>query len=91
MWLPLQQEKFVNADIRFQISERAYFIWKQKGCPEGKALENWLEAEAELSKERIQDLPLASAAANQARQPRRKKRTEIANNTHAPVVPSVLM
>jgi hypothetical protein len=39
----------VNLDTQFQIAERAYFIWKQKGCPDGKALDNWLQAEAELS------------------------------------------
>jgi hypothetical protein len=38
----------VNVDTQFQIAERAYFIWKQNGCPDGKALDNWLEAEAEL-------------------------------------------
>ena len=39
----------MNVYTRFQIAERAYFIWKQKGCPDGKALDNWLQAEAELS------------------------------------------
>ena len=31
------------------IAERAYYIWKQKGCPEGNELEHWVQAEAELS------------------------------------------
>jgi hypothetical protein len=26
----------------------AYFIWQSKGCPAGKDLENWLEAEAQF-------------------------------------------
>jgi hypothetical protein len=45
----------VNADTQFQIAERAYFIWKQKGCPDGKALDNWLQAEAELSAAKTSD------------------------------------
>ena len=30
-----------------EVAECAYFIWERKGCPENKALECWLEAEAE--------------------------------------------
>jgi hypothetical protein len=30
-------------------AERAYRIWEQAGRPDGKALEYWLQAEAELS------------------------------------------
>ncbi len=33
---------------RGKIAERAYHIWKRKGCPEGQEEQNWLEAEAEL-------------------------------------------
>jgi hypothetical protein len=32
-----------------QISQRAYEIFVQRGCPEGRDLEHWLEAEAQLS------------------------------------------
>ena len=31
------------------ISERAYSIWEREGRPAGKALEHWLQAEAELN------------------------------------------
>lgn len=34
-----------------QITQRAYEIYLQRGCPEGKDLENWLEAERQLSAE----------------------------------------
>jgi Protein of unknown function (DUF2934) len=68
----------VNLDTRFQIAERAYFIWKQKGCPDGKALDNWLqaeaEAEAELSTGTTPELPCASAKAFQAKRSKNKKR-----------------
>jgi hypothetical protein len=33
------------------IAERAYLLWKQAGSPEGRALEFWLQAEAECAAE----------------------------------------
>ena len=33
---------------REAIERRAYRIWEQEGRPEGRALENWTQAEAEL-------------------------------------------
>jgi hypothetical protein len=32
-----------------ETAEYAYFIWQRAGCPEGKALEHWLQAEAEIA------------------------------------------
>ena len=31
------------------IAHRAWEIWQREGCPEGRALEHWLQAERELS------------------------------------------
>lgn len=31
-----------------RIRERAYYIWEQAGCPEGKSVEHWRKAEAEI-------------------------------------------
>lgn len=31
--------------------ERAYQIWERAGRPEGKAVEHWLQAEAEIASE----------------------------------------
>jgi hypothetical protein len=31
------------------IQERAYQIWQEEGCPEGREQEHWLRAEAEIS------------------------------------------
>ena len=42
----------------YNIAERAYLIWEQTGRPEGRALEHWLQAEAEIS------APSAPAAQN---------------------------
>ena len=33
----------------YDVGTRLYLIWEQEGPPEGKALEHWLRAEAELS------------------------------------------
>jgi hypothetical protein len=35
-------------DRHSEIAEHAYLIWERKGCPQGKALECWLEAETEV-------------------------------------------
>jgi Protein of unknown function (DUF2934) len=73
-WLGLlRRRNVVNVDTQFQIAERAYFIWKQKGCPEGKALDNWLQAEAELSRAKTRNLS-ASAKTTQERRSRSRKR-----------------
>jgi hypothetical protein len=41
----------VDTNMQMQIAQRAYRIWQHKGCPDGKDLENWLEAEAAVSLE----------------------------------------
>ena len=38
------------------IRERAYFIWEQEGCPDGRAQDHWLAAAfEEFGEERGQD------------------------------------
>ena len=81
----------MNPDPQFRIAERAYFIWRQRGCPEGRELEIWLEAEAELSNEKIPEITSASAPAPQAKRSQRKKRAKIRDDRTAPATPSVLM
>ncbi len=45
-----------------EIARRAYLIWEHTGCPDGKALDHWLQAEAELAAEhQSQDLIAAQA------------------------------
>lgn len=34
-----------------EIAERAYHIWRNKGCPENQSETHWEEAKAELAKE----------------------------------------
>ena len=38
------------AERERRIAERAYHRWQQRGSPEGSDLDDWLEAEKELSK-----------------------------------------
>ncbi|HUG12400.1 MAG TPA: DUF2934 domain-containing protein [Opitutaceae bacterium] len=38
-----------------QISERAFKLWQDRGCPEGSDSEFWLEAERQLSEGSAQD------------------------------------
>lgn len=35
------------------IRERSYQIWEREHCPQGKHLEHWLRAKAELRSERL--------------------------------------
>ncbi len=34
-------------DRHAEIAKRAYQIWENEGCPNNRALDHWLEAEAE--------------------------------------------
>jgi Protein of unknown function (DUF2934) len=38
----------VAGDIRARIERRAYELWEAEGRPQGRELEHWLRAEAEL-------------------------------------------
>jgi hypothetical protein len=35
------------------IRERAYAIWEQEGRPEGKGLDHWRQAEAEIGNQKV--------------------------------------
>jgi hypothetical protein len=36
------------------IQERAYRLWEEAGCPDGRREEFWLEAERQIKEERLQ-------------------------------------
>ena len=55
-------------------AERAYLIWEQAGRPDEKALEYWLQAEAELSTEPTAQIPDPNAVAMTPKQGGRRKR-----------------
>ena len=44
--------------IEEQISERAYQLYLARGCGPGRALEDWLRAEVEVVRQRIETLPM---------------------------------
>jgi hypothetical protein len=41
-----------NENFHEAIALLAYAIWQDRGCPHGSDLEDWLEAEQQLSKRR---------------------------------------
>jgi hypothetical protein len=48
-----------------QIEQLAYQIWKERGCPEGAAEENWKQAEEILASPQKRNMSMrVSAAAN---------------------------
>lgn len=42
-------EGLLSGQRNRMIQERAYAIWQEEGCPEGREQEHWLRAEAEVS------------------------------------------
>ena len=45
-----------TVDLEEQISRRAYELYERRGCEAGHETEDWLQAEAELARERTQIL-----------------------------------
>lgn len=43
-------EEQQNEDFHQDIARLAYAIWQDRGCPHGGDVEDWLEAERQLSK-----------------------------------------
>lgn len=43
----------MSAERERTVRERAYAIWEQQGRPDGKSLDHWLQAEAEIGNEKI--------------------------------------
>ena len=43
----------MSAERERTVRERAYAIWEQQGRPDGKSLDHWLQAEAEIRNEKI--------------------------------------
>ena len=51
-----QNQAYVELN-RDEVARRAVRLWKNSGCPAGRDLEYWLEAEVELLMERQRRLP----------------------------------
>lgn len=48
-----------NLDLEAQIRRRAYEIWEEQGRPEGCAVQNWLQAQAEVQSLRAAEVRAA--------------------------------
>jgi Protein of unknown function (DUF2934) len=48
---PVTSSPTLVAPSHDAISRRAFLKWQARGCPSGTALQDWLEAEAELKAE----------------------------------------
>jgi hypothetical protein len=44
-------EEQQNENFHEDIARLAYAIWQDRGCPHGSDVEDWLEAERQLSKQ----------------------------------------
>lgn len=49
-----------------EICERARQIWEREGCPQGRDMQHWLQAETELQEERAREegVPVTAAVEN---------------------------
>lgn len=54
-------------DREYAVRERAHAIWEHHGRPEGKNLDHWLQAEAEIGTERVMSSIKSSKAPGPAR------------------------
>lgn len=51
----------MTPDHHAEIQRRAYLLWERDGRPEGRSLDHWLRAEAEIGAQR--QSPAAASAA----------------------------
>lgn len=65
-----------SAPTHDEIAACAHMIYEQEGCPEGKSMEHWLQAEAQLTAERKAQAQSAASAksAPAAQQGNRKQK-----------------
>jgi hypothetical protein len=60
-------------DREKRIRDRAYQIWKEEGCPDGKAAEHWEQARRMVENEESSPAKREKAAKPAARKPRARK------------------
>lgn len=53
------QEFLRDLDTHQEIQEKAYFLWKEAGCPEGSGVEFWLKAEKQIKIKKAAKVVLA--------------------------------
>jgi Protein of unknown function (DUF2934) len=62
-----REEPQMSTGESFDIAARAYAIWERAGCPHGTALDNWLQAEAEISQKMQQRPKIETAVSEKGR------------------------
>ncbi len=70
----MDKENNVSINESRDTAQRAYLIWEQAGRPDGKALEYWLQAEAELSTVSIEQIPSPNEVSMTPKRGGRRKR-----------------
>ena len=45
LWHTTPVKELFDSELNCRIQEKAKKLWKEKGCVQGKDLDNWLEAE----------------------------------------------
>ncbi len=63
----------MSADVEQRIRERAYAIWLEEGCPDGRDREHWLLAEEEIIGAAQQEAAQQETAKPAAKAPRRSR------------------
>ncbi|MBZ5629852.1 MAG: DUF2934 domain-containing protein [Acidobacteriia bacterium] len=63
----------LNANLEEKIRFRAYELYRHRGGEPGRALDDWLQAEAELLRSRLGATPLSDAPAKRVRTKRNGK------------------
>ncbi len=56
----------MSSDVEDRIRSRAFEMWQDEGCPDGKDLEFWLRAESELLQEPLKAAKALAAKAKKA-------------------------
>ena len=60
-----------------QIAERAYQIWLERGCEPGHDVDDWLQAEYELTQLPVRKLAEMTLAQPAGRKPKRKSLLDV--------------
>ena len=59
LWNTTPVKELFDSELNCRIQKKAKKLWEEKGCVQGKDLDNWLEAEKSVksNKSRAQDFP----------------------------------
>lgn len=55
--------------LHCRIAERAYALWEQEGCPHGRDVDHWLQAETEVASDGTDREDVAAQPASGGKKP----------------------